>query len=174
MSADEEAENFFLVGQPGMFVPVGRVGQLVVRRRNFLLLEDAEQAVLAAFGVALGFLRAFDGAVENRHQLGAAAQSVHGAALDQRFQNALVQQAQVDLLAEFVDGAVAAKLFASGDDRLNGVVADILDRCQAETNRAAMRREVGIAHVDVRSFDGNAHLAALVDVLDHVIRAAGH
>ncbi len=69
---------------------------------------------------------------------------------------------------------IAAKLFASGDDGLDGVVADILYRGQAETNRAAVRREVRVAHVDVGSFDGNAHFAALVDVLDYVVGAAGH
>ena len=130
--------------------------------------------MLAALGVALSLLRAFDGAVEHGHQLGAAAQSIHGAALDQRFQHAFVQQAQVDLLAEFVDGTVAAELLASGNDRLDGVVADVLHRGQTKANRAAVRCEVGVAHIDVRSLDRDAHLAAFVDVLDHVIGAAGH
>ena len=79
----------------------GTFGQLVVRSCDFFLLKHAEQAVLAGFCVALGLLCAFDRTVENGHQLGAAAQSIHGAALDQRLQHPLVQQPQVDLFAEF-------------------------------------------------------------------------
>ena len=30
MAADEETKNFFLVGQPGVFVPVRSIGQLAV------------------------------------------------------------------------------------------------------------------------------------------------
>src|ERR1700730_8408842 len=108
--------------------------------------------MLAAFGITLGFLRAFDGAVENGHELGAAPQSVHGAAFDQRFQDALVQPPQIQLLAEFVDGAVATKLFTSGDDGLDGVMADILDGCQTKTNSAAIWREVRVAYVDIGRF----------------------
>ena len=59
MPGDEETENFFLVGQAHVLVPVGRVGQtVVVVAVRFFLLEDAEQAVLARLRVALRFLRA--------------------------------------------------------------------------------------------------------------------
>ena len=37
----------------------------------------------------------------------------------------------------------------------------------------AVRREVGVAHVDVGRLDGDAHFAALVDVLHHVVGVAG-
>ena len=53
-------------------------------------------------------------------------------------------------------------------------MSHILHRGETEPNGAAMRGEVGIGHIDVRSLDGNAHLAAFVDVLDHIIGAAGH
>ena len=102
---------------------------------DFLLLKHTEQAMLAAFSIALRFLRALDGTVEHGHKLGAAAESIHGAALDQRLQHALVQQPQIYLLAEFVNRAEAAQLFACGDDGFDGVVADVLYRGQAEADR---------------------------------------
>src|SRR6266496_6357220 len=36
-----------------------------------------------------------------------------------------------------------------------------------------MRSEIGVADIDVWGFDRHSHLAALVDVLHHVIRVAG-
>ena len=36
-----------------------------------------------------------------------------------------------------------------------------------------MGSKVRIAHVDIGRLDRNPHLAALVDVLHHIIRAAG-
>ena len=172
MSGDEEAENFFFSGQARVLIPVRSIGQLVVVDRNFFLLEHAEQAVLAGFRVALRLLRAFHGLVEDGHQLAAATECIHGAALDQRFQDALVQQPQIHLLAEFVDGAIASQFFAPRHDRFDGVVADILYRGQTEADRAAVRREVGVAHIDVGRFDRDAHFAAFVDVLHHVVGAA--
>ena len=169
MAADEEAENFFFGGEARVLVPVGNVGQFVVVRLGLFLLKHAKQAVLAGFGVALGFLRLLHGFVEDGHQLRAAAQGIHGAALDQRFEHALVEQAQIDVLAEFEDRFEAAQLLAGGDDRFDGVAADVLHRGQAEADRLAVRSEVRVGNVDVGRFDGNAHLAAFVDVLDHVV-----
>ena len=53
----------------------GTLGSLSCWRASFFLLKHAEQAMLAGFGVALSFLRAFDGFVEDGHQLGAAAEA---------------------------------------------------------------------------------------------------
>ena len=79
----------------------GTLGSLSFCACGFFLLEHAKQAVLARFGVALRFLRLLHRLVEHGHQLRAPAQRIHGAALDQRFQHALVQQTQIDVLAEF-------------------------------------------------------------------------
>ena len=60
----------------------GILGSLSLCGFGVFLLEYAEEAVLAGFGVALGFLGALHGAVEDRHQLCAAAERIHGSALD--------------------------------------------------------------------------------------------
>ena len=150
MAADEEAEDFFFRGEAGVLVPVGNVRQLVVVRFSVFLLEDAKQAVLAGFGVALGFLRLLHGFVEHGHELGAAAHGIHGAALDQRFEDAFVEQAEVDVFAEFEDGFEAAEFLAGGNDRFDGVAADVLYGGQPEADRFAVRSEVGVGDVDVR------------------------
>src|SRR5208337_5315475 len=103
----------------------------------------------------------------------AAAERIHGTAFDERFQYTLVEQAQVDVFAEFVDGFELAEFLASGDDRFDRVAADIFHCGKAEADRFSMRREVRVGDVDVRSFDGNSHLAAFVDVLHDVVGAAG-
>ena len=53
-------------------------------------------------------------------------------------------------------------------------MSDVLYGGEAEANRLPVRSEIGIADVDVRRLDGNAHLAAFINVLDHVIGVAGH
>ena len=84
---------------------------------TIFLLEYAEQAMLAGLRVALRLLRVVHGLVEHRHQLRAAAKRIHGAALDQRFQHALVQQPQVNFFAELINRfevpAVSRALLAS-------------------------------------------------------------
>ena len=173
MPGDEESENFFFGLKARVLVPVGDIGQFVVARRCFFLLEDAKQAVLAGFGVALGFLRLLHGLVEHGHELSAAAEGIHGAALDQRFDHALVEQSQVDVFAELEDGFEAAQLLARGNNRFNGIAADILHRGQAEADGLSMWREVRVGDIDIGRLDGNAHLAAFVDVLDDVVGRAG-
>src|SRR5208282_172302 len=51
--------------------------------------------------------------------------------------------------------------------------ANVLDSGKAEANGFAVRSEVGIGDVDIRRFNGDAHLAALVDVLHNVVGAPG-
>ena len=49
---------------------------------------------------------------------------------------------------------------------------NILYRRQAKPNGLTVWGEIRVADVDIRRLDGNAHLAALVDVFDDVIGAA--
>ena len=106
------------------------------------------------------------------HQLRAASQRIHGAALDERLNDPLVEQVQIDLLAELEDRREFTDRLARRHDRLDCVVTHILHGSQAEADRFSMRREVRVAHIDVGRLDRNAHLATLVDVLHYVVGAA--
>src|SRR5207244_5671552 len=99
MAGDKEAKDFFLSSQALVLVPVWRFGEPIVIL-NLFLLKDAKQSMLAGFCIALGLLRALDGFVKHGHKLGTAAERVHSAAFDQRFEHTLVEQAQVHLLAK--------------------------------------------------------------------------
>src|SRR5579864_6136244 len=102
-----------------------------------VVIEDAEEAVLAGFGVALDFLGLLHGLVEDRGELGAAAEGVHGATLNQRFEHSLVEQAEIDVFAELEDRFEAAEFLARGDDRFDSVAADVLDSRETEADRLA-------------------------------------
>src|ERR1041385_2666078 len=103
--------------------------------------------MLPRFSVALRLLRVLNGFVEHRHQLGPPSQRIHGATLYQRFEDALIQQPQINLLAEFVERLESSQFFSGDDNRVNGIVSNILDCSQAEANRRAMRGEIGITDV---------------------------
>ena len=70
---------------------LGRSSCLRAVGRN---VEDAKESGLPGRYIALGLLRALHGLVDGGQQLCAAAEGVERASLDQRFNNALVQQAQ--------------------------------------------------------------------------------
>ena len=53
-------------------------------------------------------------------------------------------------------------------------MANVLHCGQTKTDCAAVRREVSIAHVDVRRFDRNPHFTTFVDVFHYVISIAGY
>ena len=53
-------------------------------------------------------------------------------------------------------------------------MAYVLYRCQSEADRFTVRRKVSIAHIDVGRLDSDAHLAAFVDILHHIVSAAGN
>ncbi len=119
---------------------------------GIFLLEHPEEAMLAGFRIALRFLGALHGAVENGHELRAPAERIHGAALDQRLQHPLVQQAQVNVFTELVDRFELPKFLTRCHDRLNGIAADVLHRRQPKADRFSMRREVRVGNIDVGRF----------------------
>ncbi len=102
-------------------------------------VEDAEESVLTGGCVALRFLGALHGLVERGAHLCAATEGVHGAGFDEGFEDALVEQAEVDLFAELPKAGEARlpcclKCVACGDDGLDGVVADVLDGGETEAD----------------------------------------
>ena len=132
-----------------------------------------EEAVLAGFLGASGTLDGGDGVVDGSEHGFAGAERVHGAALDEAFEDALVEEAGFDALAEIVERfefALAETGFANG---LGGVFADVLDGGHAEADGIADGSEEEIALVDVGRKDGNAHAARFVDVLDLLFGVAG-
>ena len=169
MACDEEPEDFFLGREPRVLVPVRNVGKAIIGGLRLFLLKHSKQAVLAGFGVALSLLRLLHGFVKNGHELCAASERIHGAALDQRFKHALVKKAKVDVLAELEDRGEAAQFFSRGDNRFDGIAPDVLYRSQSEADIFAVRGEVGVGDVDIWRLDRNPHLPAFVDVLDHVV-----
>src|SRR6266567_8271715 len=100
MTSDEESKDLLFGSQALVFVPVRRLGKPINVIVNLFLLKNAKQSMLAGFCIPLSLLRALDSFVKYGHELGAAAERVHGAAFDQRFEHTLVEQAQVYVLAE--------------------------------------------------------------------------
>src|SRR5262249_50906277 len=147
-----------------MLVPIGYFRETIVADVGVLLKKHAEESVLPAFGVTLRFLSALHSFIKYGHQLRPPAQGIHCAALDEGLHHPFVQQSEVHVLAELKDGSVAAQLLASFDNGVNRVVSDVLNRGQAETNGLSMRGKVGVADIDIRRLDSNAHFTAFVDV----------
>ena len=91
------------------------------------------------------------------------AEGVERPDLDERLEDLAVGQAQVDPRAEVGQRAELAALGPGRDDRLDGALADVLDRQQAEPDGVALDGELEVAAVDVRRQDLDAHPAALGD-----------
>ena len=183
MAGDEEAEHLFFILQPRVFVPVRRGRQsfalLALGGRQVCIEDIAEESALPRRRIFLRLLRALDRLVQRCGNLPARPEGVHRPGLDQRLQHALVEQPQVHLVAELPQAAEAllpfrAQRLSCGVDRDNRVVADVLDRRQPKADGLARirahRREVGIRHLHAGRHHGDIHLAALGDVLHHVLR----
>src|ERR1700675_2301142 len=107
MPGDEETKDFFFRRQSLVFVPVRHLRKLLMGGSHIFLLEHSEQAMLPGLRVALRLLRTLDGAIDDGHELSPPAERVHGAALDERFQNPLVEEAQVHALRKFKNASIA-------------------------------------------------------------------
>ena len=92
--------------------------------------------MLAGLLVLLGLLGVLNGRVQCSHDCGAGPKAVHGAGLDERLEDALVHQPQVNALAELPKRRERSLIWfcAGGEDALDGVVADILNGGEAEAD----------------------------------------
>src|SRR5665213_3789828 len=119
--------------------------------------------MLASSGIALRFLRAFDGFIDSSYQRGTGAEAVQRSTLDERFQDALVHHAKIDALAKIPEGGECLtflrQLAAGLQDGCNGILAHIFYARQTESNCLSMRGEVGITGTHVGRLDGDAHLS---------------
>ena len=112
----------------------GRISDLRGGASVFLQVEDR---ALADLRVLLHLLAGGLGLLEHlEHSLARRAGRVERAALDQRLDRLLVDGAAVDALAEVPDRGERAVLLARALDRLDRLVADALDRVEAEADVA--------------------------------------
>src|SRR5207245_1497845 len=89
--------------------------------------------------------------VERGDELGAVpAERIAGAGVDERFQDTLVTEAQIDPVAQVHQRAVWAAGAAPREDRLDGAGSHVLDRPEAEPDAAVADHgelEPGLVHV---------------------------
>ena len=86
-----------------------------------------------------------------------------GVDLDERFEDPLVDEAQVHPRAEVGQRAELATLRPRVEDGLDGTLADVLDGQQAEADGIALDGEVDVAVAHVRAQHLDAQAAALGD-----------
>ena len=127
--------------------------------------------------------------VGDGEKLLAPAKTVQRPDLDQAFQHAPVDLAQVDALAKVVEAGKGPALLAGADDLCYCACADVLDRAHAKTDRAVAQGahglgtrlaaglgdavldgKVEVAGVDVGRQDGDAQAAALGQEHGHLVR----
>ena len=112
-------------------------------------------------------------AVDHREHLRSArSERIHRAGFDQAFEDALVEQPRVDVVAELIDRREAAEFRARVENSLDRVFAHVLDGAQPEADGFADGSEIEIARIDVRRKDGDAHAARFVDVFHHFFGVA--
>ena len=99
MTRDEEAKNFFFVLQSRVLIPLRHIRQRVFAIGSGTagaIVEDAEESMLAGCSVALRFLGELHRLIQSRGNLRSATEGVHGTSLDERFEDALIQQAKIN------------------------------------------------------------------------------
>src|SRR5581483_8471434 len=102
MPGHEESEHFPLVGQPLGFGPFIDLRPLNRLSWSGILEARHKESVLAARGLALPLLPELHGSVQRRHHLRAPhPQRIHGARFNQALDDAFVEEAEVNVLAEF-------------------------------------------------------------------------
>ena len=100
-------------------------------------------------------------------------QGVEGTRLDKTFHSPAVQLSAVHPLTEIIE--VRIRLFFSlFHDSLDEVAAHILDRIQAETDLAVVRREAAVRDIDVRRKHLDAQAGALARILDDFVGIVKH
>ena len=166
MVGDVEPEHLPLVPEQGHLVPLLDLGH---RDRHpeagVLVVEAAEQGVLADRLVALGLDVLVDGLLVDRDQRPPpVAHVVEGAALDQRLDHPLVADQRRHLGHEVVEVGEPALLLPGLDDLVDDVGADVADRGEPEADVAADRGERRVGLVDVGRQHLDLHPPALVEV----------
>ena len=98
-----------------------------------------------------------------------ASQGIQGAGLDQTLNDPFVHHPQVDLFAEFENGAEPGDPLPGLQYGGDGIGPDVFDGSQAEANLRPGWREVQVADVDVGRKDLYAQVPAFVDVFHYLV-----
>src|SRR5205807_5791641 len=120
--------------------------------RDLARRRTAEQRGLPRLALAPDLCRAVDGAVDQHQQDGAVAETVTGAAAHQRLEHAPVEVATAAAQAEIEKAAVGTAGGTALEDRLDHLLADVLDVVQPVEDLAVgdlSHREAALAAVDV-------------------------
>src|SRR5206468_9109036 len=132
--------------------------------------RTAKNAHLPALALTLDRSRALERLIQHRGQLGSARlRGIERADLDQAFQDALVDLAQIDTLAEIQERAEPAGLIPGRDDGLDRSLTDILDGGEAEADSVLHDRKVFLALVRIRREHTDAKVAAFREIADHLV-----
>ena len=172
MARDVKPDRLLLPLQRLHSLPVRHLRQVFVR--CIVAAEHvAEQPALAGLLIPARLLPMFHRTVNGGEQLRPrSVQAIHGAGLNQRFNRPPVHHRRVHLFAEIEEVLERPVLLARGDDRFHRILAQILDGAQAEADRVAIGRERQQALIHIGRQNSHAPVAALVDVLDDLIRVA--
>src|SRR5690242_10227943 len=98
---------------------------------------------------------------------------IERAGLDEALENALVQKARFDALAEIIERFERSLRKLRLANGLGGVLANVFYGCESKADGFANRREVEVAFIHVRRKNGNAHSARFIDVLHDFVSVAG-
>src|SRR5688572_21011406 len=170
MAAEIQAERVFFVRQQLHLGPWRTIWQ--ANNREAAFVSAAEQIRLSEIAIALRPVAVLERAIDAAEQLSASGmqrdalwnQAVARTGLDQRFQDLLVDDAQVELFTELMQRGNAAGPFADLDDGADGAVAETLDRREAEPHAFRHHRKVQLAFVDVGRQHRDAALARFADI----------
>ena len=174
VARDVEAEDFLLVAQALIVLPLGHDG----RRLRPCAASARPPAEIEERGLALGTLAllalaGFEREIALGQQVRAGEpERVERAGLDQALDHAPVDQAQVDAHAEVLQRREGPVLRARLEDRLHRRLAHVLDGGQAEADRVAGHAEAHLRAVDVGRLHADAHRPAFLDVLHDLVGVA--
>ncbi len=171
MVSDVHAQDLFFGGKLVLIADRWHVGQL------FLCLFDCrivKQRALADILVFLSFLAGCGGYLMGRQQRIAVTKFVEGTCLNQQLESGFAHLAGRKTPTEIIQTAIWAAILAFSDDCFCRAFAEVANGSQAEYNSAICDRECRLREVYRRGADGQAHPAALHDILGNVIYAVHH
>ena len=175
MTGNIKAERLFLVSQRFLLRPlidrrIGLPGLLCAFARR---TEHGEDIDLIARLIALMRLPDLHGVVQRAgHARARNLRGIEGAAFDQALDHPPIDRRHIDAPAKIEERLERTVVATALENHFDGFFADIFHARHAKTNLAAHRREIGQAFVDVRRQDLDVLVAALGEILNHLVGIA--